>query len=267
MKTQVSRCGGDGGVDASGQREDRVAVADHGAQLRDRLLDECGGRPVALRAAHVQHEVAQDLTSVRGVGDLGVELHAEAPRAIAHRRGGEAIGARGGVEAVGQPPDRVAVAHPRALRLGQAVEDARAVPQGDRRRAELALALRDDLAAFEDMGHEVHPVADAEDREAPVEDRGVDQGCAGLVYARRPAGQDHADHAARCQLAGGDVVREDLAVDAGLADAARDELDVLAAEIEDRDRLARRPSVTGGGPGDRVGARTGPFHLSTASPR
>jgi hypothetical protein len=41
----------------------------------------------------------------------------------------------------------------------------------------------------------------------------------------------------RHHLFGRGVVREDLAVDAALTDAARDELAVLGPEIEDQDRI------------------------------
>ena len=85
----------------------------------------------------------------------------------------------------------------------------------------------------------MHPVADAEHREPAVEDRRIDERRAGLVNARGAAREDHADHPARRELVRGHVVLEDLAVHAGFADATRDELHVLPAEVEDRDRLAR----------------------------
>src|SRR5207237_8681941 len=53
--------GGDGRIDATGQRADRVTVADRPSQLRDGLRDERGGRPVARAAAHALEEVAQHL--------------------------------------------------------------------------------------------------------------------------------------------------------------------------------------------------------------
>ena len=39
---------------------------------------------------------------------------------------------------------------------------------------------------------------------------------------------------------------DELGVDAGLADAARDQLAVLAAEIEDENGTVLRPGLTGG---------------------
>ena len=201
------------GVDATGQREDRATVADDALQLRDRLLHERGRRPIPLRAADVQHEVAEDLGAARRVRDLRMELHAEAARAVAHRRRGQAIGARDGLEAGRQRAHRVAVAHPRALRLGEPIEDPGAVVYRQRGGSEFALALGDDLATRKQVGHEVHAVADTEDREPAVEDRGVDEWRVLLVHARRTAREDHADHATGLQLGRRDVVRKDLAVD------------------------------------------------------
>jgi hypothetical protein len=81
----------------------------------------------------------------------------------------------------------------------------------DRRRAVFALALRRDLAT-EHVRHEVHAVADAEDREPAVEDRGLDLWRVRVVHARRAAGEDHAHDIALLELFRRDVVREDLAV-------------------------------------------------------
>ncbi len=206
---------------------------------------------------------------MRRVGDLGVELDTEPPRAIAHRRSGQPVRARGRVEPGGQCLHRVAVAHPRALGIGEPIEDARVVLHRERGRPELPLALRDDLAPRQHVGHEVHPVANAEDREPPVEDRRIDQRRARLVHARRPAREDHADDPARRELLRGHVVREDLAVHARLAHAPRDELHVLAAVVEDRDRLAghrrRGPLI---GPGANVRSHqycVAPVNVNAAS--
>src|SRR2546429_4850441 len=51
---------------------------------------------------------------------------------------------------------------------------------------------RRDLAA-EHLRHEVHPVADAEHREAAIEDLRIDRWSVPVVHGRRPAREDHAD--------------------------------------------------------------------------
>src|SRR5688500_3512162 len=100
------------------------------------------------------------------------------------------------------------------------------------------------------MRHEVHPVADAEDRQPPIYDATVDARRVRLVNTRRAAREDHAHDVLLPQLVRSDVVREDLAVDARLAYAARDQLRVLRAVVEDGDGRARRRRALRG-PGSR----------------
>ena len=85
------------------------------------------------------------------------------------------------------------------------------------------------------MGHELEAVADAQDRDAEVEDPAREQGRAFLVDALRPAGQDDARAWASLMASSGTVEREDFGIDAELADLAGDELGVLRPEIEDED--------------------------------
>jgi len=233
---------GDRGVDATGEREDRAPFADGAPELGHRLLDERGWRPIAFAAAHAVEEVAEDLGAAWRVHDLGVELHGKAPLAIAHRRQRQPVGGRDAVESGRQPFDRVAVAHPGALARAEALEQTGRVPYLERRRPVLALPFGRDLTA-EDVCHEVHPVADAEDGETAVEDLRIDRWRVLLIHARRTARQDHADHPARGELRGGHVVGEDLAVDTRLAHASRDELRVLGAVVEDGDHRSLGPGI------------------------
>ena len=105
--------------------------------------------------------------------------------------------------------------------------------------AELAMMAALDLAA-ELRRHRHLAVADAEHRDAGIEDR--------LRRARRPAFGDRGraageDHRLRLEpLEGGLGLLEghDLAIDARLAHAPRDQLRHLAAEIDDQDLVMRR---------------------------
>src|SRR5438132_5777670 len=131
-----------------------MAVADDTLQLRDRLRDECGGRPVALAAADAIQEIPEHFRAARRVHDLGVELHGEAVAPVAHRRERETLGRRDTVESGRKAFHRVAVAHPRALARAEALEQAGWIGDLDRCGTVLALALRRDLAA-EDLRHEM----------------------------------------------------------------------------------------------------------------
>ena len=99
------------------------------------------------------------------------------------------------------------------------------------------LLARIDFGA-EHLAAELHAVADAEDRHAEVEDPLVAAGGAGLVDAGRTAGEDDALERQLRQLIDGCAGREDAGVDVVLADPAGDQLDVLAAEIQDGDHFA-----------------------------
>jgi hypothetical protein len=89
----------------------------------------------------------------------------------------------------------------------------------------------------EEIAHGLHPVADAQERDARREQALVGQWRVVVVDARGTAREDET------LVAGGEDVtdrlraRDDLGVDAQLADSAGDQLRVLAAEIEDADRV------------------------------
>ena len=83
--------------------------------------------------------------------------------------------------------------------------------------------------------HQLHAVTDAEHRHAELEDARVDLRCTVGVDGGRPAGEHERRRVARAELRGADPVGDDLRVDPRLTDTARDQLRVLAAEIEDED--------------------------------
>ena len=77
------------------------------------------------------------------------------------------------------------------------------------------------------------------------------------VHRRRAAGEDQALGPARGDLLGADVVGQQLGEDAALAHAARDELRVLAAVVEDDDLVDRARDVDRGRLVGELGARRG----------
>src|SRR5690606_34679781 len=98
------------------------------------------------------------------------------------------------------------------------------------------LRLLDDTA--QRMADPLQPVADAEHRHAERQDLRIREGRVGREHARRPAREHDA-----ARLPGPDAVERqvagvDLAVDAALADPARDELRVLTPEVQDQDAIA-----------------------------
>ena len=236
-------------VDPARQAADGPPVPHLGADPLDLLLDHRGRAPGALAAAHVGQEVGQDLLPVRRVDHLGVELDAVEPALHRlerrHRRG------RGGgqrAEAGRRREYRVAVGHPAGL-LGRR---ARQQPSGLRHR-QLRAAELADLGALDPPAQrerqQLHPVTDAEHRHAQVEQLRVERRRAVLVHRGRPAGQDHALGPAAPDLLEPDVMREQLGEHPALAHPARDQLRVLASEVEDDDLFASQLAAS---------VRTGP---------
>jgi len=94
-------------------------------------------------------------------------------------------------------------------------------------------------AAAELMGHRLQAVADAEHRQARGEDLIRRAGRAFVRHRGRSAGKDHTLGLQALERLRRRLERRDLAVDADLADAPRDQLRHLAAEIDDQDGIGR----------------------------
>lgn len=236
----VEEDGRDGRIDAAGEAQHDLVVADLSLQLLHRVLDPRRQLPVGVRAADVEDEVREDLVAVFGVDDLRVELDAEeAPRLVADCRVGAVRRGRAHLEARRDRRDAVAVAHPDGERVGEALEEL--VARLDRH---LGLAVFAPLAglhlAAQLLAHELHAVADAEDRHAEVEDRAVDAGRARLEDAVRPAREDDALRRVGLRPFRRDVERDDFGIDVLFADAPRDELRVLRAVVENDDLVHGR---------------------------
>ena len=129
------------------------------------------------------------------------------------------------------------MAHPHlvGLALGpKAVEQCTVVDDLDERAPELAIVGRRDPAA-ELMGHRLLAVADAEDRQPAVE-KMLRRARALIPHHRaRSAGQDYALGLKPLEGFVCGVERDDFRIDAGFADAPRDQLGNLAAEVDDKD--------------------------------
>ena len=110
-------------VDAAGQAADDLGVADLLADRLDGVVDDVDHRPQRRDAREVVQEAADDVLTVLGVRDLGVELRrVELALVVLHRRDAGGGGARGDREARGRGAHAVAVAHPDLRGLGQPVE-------------------------------------------------------------------------------------------------------------------------------------------------
>src|SRR5262249_38515473 len=97
--------------------------------------------------------------------------------------------------------------------------------------AELAADPRPHLAT-QRLAGELHAVANAENRDAQVEDFGITVGCIGSVDAGGTAGKNKAARLHFGDARGGYIMADDLAEDILFADPARDQLAVLGAKVK-----------------------------------
>ena len=134
--------------------------------------------------------------------------------------------------------------HPRAALFRQAARERRIRDDFERCRAEFAVLRCDDLA-FEIARHQLHAVTDAEDRNARAVGERIDPEGVGAERALGAAGQHDRRRFAFNDLAPRRIVRQNFGVDVGLAHAARDQLAVLRAEIQDNHRGRPRLRVHG----------------------
>ena len=169
--------------------------------------------------------------------DLEMKLHAViAARFIGDRGEGRVFRGGDDAKAFRQLRHAVAMAHPdgkAAALLPHAVEQRAVLQRRHLGAAEFAMMTAFDLAA--ELGrHRLLAVADAEHRHAGVENALRRAGRALVRDRARPAGEDHRLGADLGEGALGGLERRDLAIDARLAHAPRDELRHLRAEIDDQ---------------------------------
>src|SRR4029077_14453351 len=116
--------------------------------------------------------------------------------------------------------------------------------------------------AAELLRHGLHAVADAEYRDPELEHRRRRAWRFLVGHRFRPAGEDHATRAEGPYLGIAHVPGTDLAVDAELAHAPRDQLRVLRSEVEDQDAVRMNIRMHGGSRGSGVGRSGNTCHVS-----
>ena len=177
----------DGRVDAAREAQHDAAVAHLFADPRHALLDERRHRPVAVATAHREREVAENLVTLLGVHDFGMEQQAvECPIAALDRGHGRVGRRRDDLESGRRRRDEVAVAGPDLERRLHGVEQRRAVDDVDHGVPELTLRRALHLPA-EGVRHELHAVADAQRRRAELQHAGIGLRRARVRHAFRPA--------------------------------------------------------------------------------
>ena len=256
-----------GGVHAAGQGTDDLRVADLLANLLNLLVHDGTGGPRGFQAGTLVEEVLQRVLAELGVSHLGVPLQSvEATLARLEGRDGSLGGGSGDGEALGRALDGVAVAHPHDLVVGGAFEQARTRRNRGLGVPVLAGARATDGAA-EGVGHGLEAVADAQDGHAGLEDRGIDGGSPLLVHGGRAAGQDDGGGLLGEHVRHAHGVGDDLGVDVSLTHAARDQLGILRAEVDDEDGVHVRSVHPANGTRARPTPSRSITHVTTAYAR
>ncbi|MEY2794486.1 MAG: hypothetical protein RIR10_202, partial [Planctomycetota bacterium] len=224
-------------IDATRKPTNHLRIADARANTCAFLLDKIGHLPRTRAAAGFEEEVRQHVTALRRVCDFRVELHpVEVPRAITNSRKWTRPRARNHFETLRNRRDLIAVAHPHGCVRIHACEEIAMLAHIDLCAAELAVIRAFDLAT-EDVAHQLHAVANAEDWKSKRKDCGIAGRRALLKDARRTTGEDDALRCDAADLFRGDPRTHQQTKDTAFAHATGDQLRRLAAEVEDEDRF------------------------------
>ena len=224
-----------GGIHAAGQGAQHLAIADALTQGLDVVLHKGVHLPVAGAAADVVHEVAQHLLAFRSVQHFRMELdRVQALLGVLCRSYRAVDRVSSDLKAGRCLLNIVVVAHPAdggGLHIGEHL----AVRVHEHLSlAVLALRCAADMAA-QQMHHQLAAVADAQHRHTPVEDLRVDRGGIFQINAVGATGKDDTLGILCLDNRQIGFIGIDFTVDIVLADAARDQLIVLAAKVQHDD--------------------------------
>ena len=238
-----------GAVHTAGQGTEHFSVSDFRADFRNGVLNKGIHAPVSGTAADFADEGVENFSALFGVDHFRMELNGiELPVRVLHGSDGTIIGVRGDRESRRGSGNVVGMGHPedgmagflatgllrRDIRCGDILQQSVMAVDDHLGVAVLADRCGFDRAA-ESVGHELCTVADSENRNAEVKNGGVIAGGVVLKDALRTAGKNDALVVLRLNLLQRSGIRQNFGVDMLFADAPRNELVVLSAEVENQD--------------------------------
>src|SRR3989344_7608910 len=233
----VKHGGRDQRIHAAGDADHDVRASYLPAHLGNYFSSLSGHAPVLPRLAYAENEILQDLCAVYGMRDLGMELDTvEIPLFREYARVGAIFGGCGARELFRQSAHVVAVGKPDGLFCRQTFEYP--LPRVDLKDLlpEFLFVARLHLAP-QKMRQKLFAVANAEDRDAQIEDGLVRHRAAFLQHGRRPAGKNEAVRFQFGDLPVGNVVRHYLRPHSQIAHAPSNQMGELASEVEDEDHF------------------------------
>ena len=221
-----------GGIHPSREPKHHLVSAHGLADPLNLALDVGVHGVIALGAAHLVEEVADDAFAAAGALHFGVELHAVQPSFVARdRRRGTIRRHRRHAEAFRHPRYVVGVAHQRAHGAPDSVEEHAFPRRGHFRRTVFGHFAGVHLAS-QRRAHHLHTVAYPEHGYAQPEQRGIRFGRVLRVHAERTACEDDAYGRERAHFLRGRRARKNDGMHPEPAHAPRDELLILPAEIK-----------------------------------
>ena len=188
----------------------------------------------------------ENVAAAFGVVYFGVKFDAVASAGRMLDRGDSIVGAAGYVETFGQSDNMIAVAVPDFQAARQAAEQGRGVLLVDIkvRGAVLARLCANHLPA-ERVCQPLHPITDSENGHAELQNFCVAAGRVRVIDRTWTAGEHQADRFECANFFERSGARKNRGENLLFADAARDQLRVLAAEIEDYNSVASAHSSLG----------------------
>ena len=225
------------GIYAAGKGADDVVFANLFADVFHGNVDVVAHGPAAFAFADLEEEILQHGGTFRCVNYFRMELYAEETAGfISHGCGRREIGMTGETKAGGHIGHCIAVAHPYSGLFGNAFkEGAAAVAIKISMAVFMLFRLRYFAAQF--LSHELHAVADAQNRYSCFEHAGIHLGCIFCIDTGWTAGENNALRILGKDFLSALVVWQDFAVNAAFADTPCDELGVLAAKVNNHNNF------------------------------
>ncbi len=173
-RARDQRCG-DRRIDPARERADDLVAPDFNANLVDGAIDERLHLPIVGQPRNPVQEVAKDRRSGLRVHHLGVKLHAvDFALRITHR-GNIAAGRRSErFEASWKLDHRITVRHPHARLLGHTLPERRFAMRDRQCGGAIFGVIELDQFRSEIARNELHSVANAQQRQAALQNRGIE---------------------------------------------------------------------------------------------
>ncbi len=225
------------GVHSPRQRTNRTAIADRLPDAIDCRINKVLRGPGGLGIADVEDKVGKDFPALRRMVHFGMELHRPHLLRRIFNRGDGVRRACHLLKPRCQFYRFIAVRHPHRELRRQVFKQPRARLDLYFRMAVFALAGGAHFSP-EGMCHVLQAIADAKNRQAQAEHARIGDRRVFVVYRGRSAGKNQSHGRIAADFLQRRITRQHHGEDLQFTDAARDELRILRAKVEDNNGLS-----------------------------